>query len=75
MLTLAGDQRVVNCLQMHPHFPSKFGHSTGGHNERSYSVLASSGIDYDVKVWLSIAEAAGADPRVLTEVGEILMVA
>ena len=37
---LQGDRRVVNCLQPHPEFP----------------ILASSGIDYDIKIWAPIKE-------------------
>lgn len=40
VMFLEGDNHVVNCLQPHPSLP----------------VLASSGIDYDVKIWMPVSE-------------------
>ncbi|XP_012160396.1 DDB1- and CUL4-associated factor 6 [Ceratitis capitata] len=45
VMLLQGDQHVVNCLQPHPELP----------------YLASSGIDYDVKIWAPILEHASFD--------------
>jgi nuclear receptor interaction protein len=49
---LQGDQHVVNCLQPHPIYP----------------VLASSGIDHDVKVWSPLLP----EPRNLGDVTKIV---
>ncbi|ESO06921.1 hypothetical protein HELRODRAFT_77223, partial [Helobdella robusta] len=45
VMTMEADSRVVNCLQPHPTMP----------------VLASSGIDYDVKLWMPMLEEAAFD--------------
>ncbi|XP_063985087.1 DDB1- and CUL4-associated factor 6-like isoform X2 [Diachasmimorpha longicaudata] len=44
-MLLEADQHVVNCLQPHPYLP----------------ILATSGIDYDVKLWAPINEEANFD--------------
>ncbi|XP_011301763.1 DDB1- and CUL4-associated factor 6 isoform X2 [Fopius arisanus] len=44
-MLLEADQHVVNCLQPHPYLP----------------MLATSGIDYDVKLWAPINEEANFD--------------
>lgn len=44
-MLLEADQHVVNCLQPHPFLP----------------VLATSGIDYDVKIWAPINEETNFD--------------
>ncbi|XP_067639974.1 DDB1- and CUL4-associated factor 6-like isoform X2 [Eurosta solidaginis] len=44
-MLMQGDQHVVNCLQPHPELP----------------YLASSGIDYDVKIWAPILEHTNFD--------------
>lgn len=36
-----------------------------------YSVLASSGIDYDVKLWMPVSNAPGIDPAKLSEVKDV----
>ncbi|RZF35872.1 hypothetical protein LSTR_LSTR015408 [Laodelphax striatellus] len=38
VMLLEADQHVVNCVQPHPHLP----------------LLATSGIDYDVKLWAPV---------------------
>ncbi|XP_017492608.1 PREDICTED: DDB1- and CUL4-associated factor 6-like [Rhagoletis zephyria] len=48
VMLMQGDQHVVNCLQPHPELP----------------YLASSGIDYDVKIWAPILEHANFDEEV-----------
>lgn len=45
VMLMQGDQHVVNCLQPHPELP----------------YLASSGIDYDVKIWAPTLEHANFD--------------
>ncbi|KAK6641091.1 hypothetical protein RUM44_012792 [Polyplax serrata] len=44
-MVLQGDQRVVNCLQPHPTLP----------------YLATSGIDYDIKIWSPISDKCNFD--------------
>ncbi|XP_043272635.1 DDB1- and CUL4-associated factor 6-like isoform X3 [Venturia canescens] len=46
-MLLEADQHVVNCLQPHPFLP----------------MLATSGIDYDVKLWAPISEEANFDTK------------
>ncbi|XP_054887596.1 DDB1- and CUL4-associated factor 6 isoform X3 [Poeciliopsis prolifica] len=50
LMLLEADNHVVNCLQPHPYDP----------------ILASSGIDYDVKIWSPLEQAASFN-RVLAE--------
>lgn len=56
VMLMQGDQHVVNCLQPHPELP----------------YLASSGIDYDVKIWAptlehpNFDEVAAEDVRIFT---------
>ena len=45
VMMLEADRHVVNCVQPHPHDP----------------ILATSGIDYDVKLWGPSAEVGGFD--------------
>lgn len=47
VMLLQADQHVVNCLQPHPTLP----------------MLATSGIDYDVKVWAPVRESNGFDEQ------------
>lgn len=47
-MLLQADQHVVNCLQPHPTFP----------------ILATSGIDHDVKLWAPVLNECGFDPYV-----------
>ncbi|XP_076871390.1 DDB1- and CUL4-associated factor 6-like isoform X2 [Brachyhypopomus gauderio] len=54
VMLLEADNHVVNCLQPHPYEP----------------LLASSGIDYDIKIWSPMEEFPSFD-RVLTE--EVIM--
>ncbi|XP_065057711.1 DDB1- and CUL4-associated factor 6-like isoform X2 [Rhopilema esculentum] len=49
---LEGDQHVVNCVQPHPFDP----------------VLATSGIDYDIKVWAPLS----TEPNILMNIDEII---
>lgn len=51
-MLLQADQHVVNCLQPHPTFP----------------ILATSGIDHDVKLWAPVLEECGFDPYVADDV-------
>lgn len=44
-MLLEADQHVVNCLQPHPYLP----------------MLATSGIDYDVKIWAPVNEEPSFD--------------
>ncbi|KAI8116731.1 DDB1- and CUL4-associated factor 6 [Lucilia cuprina] len=53
VMLMQADQHVVNCLQPHPELP----------------YLASSGIDYDVKIWAPVLQEKGFDE----EAAEILM--
>ncbi|XP_028135680.1 DDB1- and CUL4-associated factor 6 isoform X1 [Diabrotica virgifera virgifera] len=50
-MLLQADQHVVNCLQPHPTLP----------------LLATSGIDHDVKLWAPILEESSFDERVASE--------
>lgn len=54
-MLLEADQHVVNCLQPHPYLP----------------MLATSGIDYDVKLWAPINEEANFDINFAEDVSEI----
>ena len=47
VMILEADRHVVNCVQPHPHDP----------------ILATSGIDYDVKLWAPTAEAGKFDRK------------
>lgn len=51
-MLLEADQHVVNCLQPHPYLP----------------MLATSGIDYDVKLWAPINEEANFDDKFADDV-------
>lgn len=51
-MLLQADQHVVNCLQPHPTFP----------------ILATSGIDHDVKLWAPVLNECGFDPYVADDV-------
>lgn len=50
---LEGDKHVVNCVQPHPTLP----------------ILATSGIDYSVKIWTPTAEEEIFDEKAAAEVG------
>uniref|UniRef100_A0A7N6A0K5 Ddb1 and cul4 associated factor 6 n=1 Tax=Anabas testudineus TaxID=64144 RepID=A0A7N6A0K5_ANATE len=50
LMLLEADNHVVNCLQPHPYDP----------------ILASSGIDYDIKIWSPLEESSSFD-RVLAD--------
>lgn len=52
VMLMQGDQHVVNCLQPHPELP----------------YLASSGIDYDVKIWAPTLEHANFDEAAAEDV-------
>lgn len=51
VMTLQADKHVVNCLQPHPSLP----------------LLATSGIDYDVKIWEPFHEEAAFDIQIAEE--------
>jgi hypothetical protein len=51
VMLLEGDRHVVNCLQAHPFYP----------------VLASSGIDYDIKLWMPTSEEPVFDESLANE--------
>ncbi|XP_014244743.1 DDB1- and CUL4-associated factor 6-like isoform X2 [Cimex lectularius] len=50
-MLLEADQHVVNCVQPHPYLP----------------MLATSGIDYDVKLWAPVKEAPSFDSNMAEE--------
>lgn len=52
VMLLEADRHVVNCLQPHPFYP----------------ILASSGIDYDIKVWQPLEEHPNFDERKAEEI-------
>lgn len=52
VMLLEADHHVVNCLQPHPFLP----------------MLATSGIDYDVKIWAPIQPEAGFNLHMAEEV-------
>lgn len=54
-MLLQADQHVVNCLQPHPTFP----------------ILATSGIDHDVKLWAPVLNECGFDPYVADDVSSL----
>lgn len=51
-MLLQGDQHVVNCIQPHPTYP----------------LLATSGIDYDIKLWAPTREQPEFDVDLVEEV-------
>lgn len=53
-MLLEADQHVVNCLQPHPYLP----------------MLATSGIDYDVKLWAPINDEPSFDEKFAEDVRE-----
>lgn len=55
-MVLQGDQRVVNCLQPHPTLP----------------YLATSGIDYDIKIWSPISDKCNFDSDLVETVISIV---
>ncbi|XP_071137379.1 DDB1- and CUL4-associated factor 6-like isoform X1 [Mytilus edulis] len=52
VMLLEGDRHVVNCLQPHPYDP----------------ILASSGIDYDIKIWSPLDESPNFHEEVANEI-------
>lgn len=56
-MLLQADQHVVNCLQPHPTLP----------------LLASSGIDHDVKLWAPILEESSFDSKIAEDVSNQLL--
>ncbi|CAC5403845.1 DCAF6 [Mytilus coruscus] len=52
VMLLEGDRHVVNCLQPHPYDP----------------ILASSGIDYDIKIWSPLDESPNFQEEVANEI-------
>ncbi|KAJ8940357.1 hypothetical protein NQ314_010739 [Rhamnusium bicolor] len=57
-MLLQADQHVVNCLQPHPTLP----------------ILATSGIDHDIKLWAPILEEPSFDVKMADDVSEIFIV-
>lgn len=55
-MLLEADQHVVNCLQPHPYLP----------------MLATSGIDYDVKLWAPINDEPNFDEKFAEDVSHSL---
>lgn len=55
-MLLEADQHVVNCLQPHPYLP----------------MLATSGIDYDVKLWAPINDEPSFDEKFAEDVSRSL---
>lgn len=55
-MLLEADQHVVNCLQPHPYLP----------------MLATSGIDYDVKLWAPINDEPNFDEKFAEDVSSCL---
>lgn len=53
-MLLQADQHVVNCLQPHPSLP----------------LLATSGIDHDIKLWAPICEEAAFDTKMADDVSK-----
>lgn len=53
-MLLEADQHVVNCLQPHPYLP----------------LLATAGIDYDVKLWAPINEESSFDEKFAEDVSD-----
>lgn len=51
-MLLEADHHVVNCLQPHPYLP----------------ILATSGIDYDVKLWAPVNKKANFDEKFAVDV-------
>lgn len=80
LMLLEADNHVVNCLQPHPYDPSESHYSfdpgvwilyevssrANVFISCSVSVLASSGIDYDIKIWSPLEESPSFN-RVLAE--------
>ncbi|XP_053678141.1 DDB1- and CUL4-associated factor 6-like [Anopheles nili] len=54
VMLMAGDNHVVNCIQPHPTLP----------------ILATSGIDYDIKIWEPTAEESQFDEGVASKLME-----
>lgn len=55
-MLLEADQHVVNCLQPHPYLP----------------MLATSGIDYDVKLWAPINDESNFDEKFAEDVSNCI---
>lgn len=55
-MLLQADHHVVNCVQPHPYLP----------------VLATSGIDYDVKLWAPVQQLPAFDSELAEEVSQLL---
>lgn len=55
-MLLEADQHVVNCLQPHPYLP----------------MLATSGIDYDVKLWAPINDEPSFDEKFAEDVSNFI---
>lgn len=56
VMLLQGDQHVVNCIQPHPIYP----------------ILATSGIDYDVKIWSPNGEESDFNLDLVKEVRQFV---
>ncbi len=81
LMLLEADNHVVNCLQPHPYDPSESQstltlHPRKTENDDKYlhcvfwfvSVLASSGIDYDIKIWSPLEESPSFNRVLANEV-------
>lgn len=81
VMLLEADNHVVNCLQPHPFDPSEAPPTCTRHplsrrpshqtltSPCSFSVLASSGIDYDIKIWSPLEESPSFNRVLANEVG------
>lgn len=56
-MLLEADQHVVNCVQPHPYQP----------------ILATSGIDYDVKLWAPLNEESNFDEEFAEDVRKFIL--
>lgn len=54
-MLLEADHHVVNCVQPHPHLP----------------ILATSGIDYDVKLWAPVRAESNFNQEMADEVSRV----
>uniref|UniRef100_A0A8C9Z7Q0 Ddb1 and cul4 associated factor 6 n=1 Tax=Sander lucioperca TaxID=283035 RepID=A0A8C9Z7Q0_SANLU len=83
LMLLEADNHVVNCLQPHPYDPSESHWPSAPHMVLcskmmfrqmltfifwSVSVLASSGIDYDIKIWSPLEQSASFNRVLANEV-------
>lgn len=80
-MLLEADNHVVNCLQPHPYDPSEYHNALLNVGQEKVSkeiniiaalcfmpVLASSGIDYDVKIWSPLEQSPSFNRDLAEEV-------